>query len=269
MTAAIRSEFRKFFTTRLWWGMAIAMLVTGAAFAGLFAWLFTSGGAGDGGPGAAALPTTDAELATVVFTAGISVGYLLTLAIGIMTIGSEYRHKTITASFLATPRRGVVMGAKVVSLLVIGAFYGVLSLAGAVLSGTLVLTSQGVAPFADPSIWRTLALGLLVLGLWALIGLGAGILIPNQVAALLISIGVAWIVEPIVAGLLPLTSWGGNLTPYFPSQATSAALGQTASSFGGTTQHSLTWWGGALVLAGYAALMAGIGTWRTMRADIS
>ena len=26
MTAAIRAEFRKFFTTRLWWGMAIAML---------------------------------------------------------------------------------------------------------------------------------------------------------------------------------------------------------------------------------------------------
>ncbi len=269
MTAAIRSEFRKFFTTRLWWGMAIAMVVSGAAFAGLFAWLFTSGGVGDGPGGGAGLPTTDAELASAVFTSGISVGYLLTLAIGIMTIGSEYRHKTITASFLATPRRGVVMGAKVVSLLVIGAFYGVLSLAGAVLSGTLVLTAQGVAPFADPAIWRTLALGLLVLGLWALIGLGAGILIPNQVAALLISIGVAWIVEPIVAGLLPLTSWGGSVTPYFPSQATAAALGQSASSFGAAVEQSLTWWGGALVLAGYAAVMAGIGTWRTLRADIS
>ena len=30
-----------------------------------------------------------------------------------------------------------------------------------------------------------------MLGLWALIGLGVGILIPNQVAALLIAIGVA------------------------------------------------------------------------------
>src|ERR1035437_5354049 len=37
-------------------------------------------------------------------------------------------------------------------------------------------------------------LSLLVLGLWSLIGLGAGILIPNQVAAILIAVGAAWIV---------------------------------------------------------------------------
>ena len=32
MTAAIRAEFRKFFTTRMWWGMAIAMFVAFVAF---------------------------------------------------------------------------------------------------------------------------------------------------------------------------------------------------------------------------------------------
>ena len=32
MISAIRSEFRKFFTTRLWWGMAIAIF--GVTFAG-------------------------------------------------------------------------------------------------------------------------------------------------------------------------------------------------------------------------------------------
>lgn len=37
MTAAIKSEFRKFFTTRLWWGMAIGVFLAGAAFAALFA----------------------------------------------------------------------------------------------------------------------------------------------------------------------------------------------------------------------------------------
>ena len=34
-----------------------------------------------------------------------------------MTIGSEYRHKTITSTFLANPKRVQVMGAKVVALL--------------------------------------------------------------------------------------------------------------------------------------------------------
>ena len=42
MSKAVSSEFRKFFTTRLWWGMLIAIVVAGAAFAALFAFLFTS-----------------------------------------------------------------------------------------------------------------------------------------------------------------------------------------------------------------------------------
>ena len=267
MSAAIRAEFRKFFSTRLWWGMAIAVLLSGAAFAVLFALVFTSDVVR--GPQGAAVPSTDTALAKAVFTGGIQVGYLLTLAIGVMTIGSEYRHQTITATFLAVPRRGRVMGAKVISLLVIGAFYGVLSLAGAVVAGTLVLTAKGHHPFADSSIWRTLALSLLVLGLWALIGLGAGILIPNQVAALLISIAVAWIVEPVLSLVLALTDWGQNISPYLPSRATSAMLEATSSGFNGQPVEQLSWWAGALVLAAYAAVMAGLGTWRTVRRDIA
>jgi len=164
------------------------------------------------------------------------------------------------------------MGAKVVSLLVIGAMYGVLSLVASVGIGTAVLTSKGHHPFADSSIWRTLALALLVLGLWALIGLGAGILIPNQVAALLISIGVAWIVEPILGGVLSLASWGRDISPYFPSQATSAMLGTGGGGgFSGPDSSAavLSWWAGALVLAAYATVMAGVGSALTVRRDIS
>jgi len=267
MTSAVRAELRKLFTTRLWWGMAIAVFVSGAAFAVLFAFVFTSDALR--GPQAAAAPTTDVAIAKAVFTGGLQVGYLLTLSIGVLTIGSEYRHQTITATFLAIPRRGRVMAAKVISLLVIGVLYGLLSLGGAVGAGTLVLTSKGVAPFADPAIWRTLALSLLVLGLWALIGLGAGILIPNQVAALLISVAVAWIVEPVLGLVLALTDWGKSISPYLPSRATSAMLESTSSGFDGQPVDQLSWWAGALVLMAYAAVMAGLGTWRTLRADIS
>ncbi len=267
MTAAIRAELRKFFTTRLWWGMAIAVFFTGAAFAVLFAFVLTSDAVRRGN-GAPTVPQTEVQLAKSVFTGGISVGYLLTLAIGVMTIGSEYRHKTITSTFLASPRRGTVMGAKVISLLVIGAFYGVLSLIGSVGSGALILSSKGHTPFADASIWRTLGLSLFVLGLWALIGLGVGILIPNQVAALLIAVGVAWIIEPILGLVLGLTDWGKSLTPYLPSEATSAML-DSGGGFGGQSTNGLVWWAAALVLTGYAVVMAGFGTWRTLRADIS
>lgn len=263
MSRAIAAELRKFFTTRMWWGMAIAAFVAGAAFALLYAYVFTSdlGGSANGAP----LPKTDLGLAQSVFTGGLQVGYLLTLAIGVMTIGAEYRHKTITSTFLAVPHRVTVMLAKVVSLLVVGAMYGVISLAGSVATGTVYLSAKGHQPFADPAIWRTLALALLALGLWALIGLGAGILIPNQIAALLISVGVAWIIEPILGAVLSIPEWGKNITPYLPSQATSAML----SSDGGASATTLSWWAGALVLAAYAAVMAGIGSLLTVRRDIS
>ncbi|GAA1893293.1 ABC transporter permease [Lapillicoccus jejuensis] len=267
MTRAISAELRKFLTTRMWWGMAIAIALASGGLALLFGLVLTSSSVQDQ-PGAA---TTDLQLARTVFTGGIGLVYLLTLAIGVLTIGAEYRHKTITSTFLATPHRVRVMLAKIVSLLVIGAGYGVLSILVSVGVGTAVLSAKGHDAFADPAIWRSLALALLVLGLWALIGLGAGILIPNQVAALLVAVGVAWIVEPILGAVLGLVSWGRDIVPYLPSQATSAMLGDTGNAFGGgpSDATTLSWWAGALVLMAYAAVMAGVGSALTTRRDIS
>ena len=50
MGGAITAEFRKFFTTRLWWGMAIGVFVAGAGLAGLFA-AIAGRDFGGGGPG--------------------------------------------------------------------------------------------------------------------------------------------------------------------------------------------------------------------------
>jgi hypothetical protein len=267
MTRALTSEFRKFFTTRLWWGMTIAMVLAGAALAGLFGALVQpDGGFGaGGGPGAPQMHLDATEIANNVYSSGISFGYLLTLAIGVLVIGAEYRHKTITGTFLATPRRLRAMGAKILSLLGIGGFYGVLFVAASALVGGLVLSARGFEAFPSGEVFRTLALVLLVLGLWALIGLGAGILIPNQVAALLITIGVAWIVEPIAGLLLSTQDWGADVAQYLPSQATGAVL-QTMTSPDG---QQLSWWAGVVTLAVYAAVLSGVGSWLTIRRDIS
>ncbi len=85
-------------------------------------------------------------------------------------------------------------------------------------------------------------------------------------AALLITVGVAFIVEPIVALVFSFQSWGASIAPYFPSRATSAI---TAGVSQGGSSHQLSWWAGALVLAAYAAVMAGIGSLLTVRRDIS
>ena len=266
MVSAVRAELLKFLTTRLWWGMAIAVVVAGAVFAGLFAWVLTSAPAGAGGPGG--VPGGDAvQVANSVYTGGLSVGYLLMLTIGVMQIGSEYRHHTITSTFLAQPRRARVMAAKVVALLVIGVGYGLLSLVGSVVVGAIGLNLVGEDPFPSTEILRTLALSLLVLGLWALIGLGVGILIPNQVAALLIGVGVAWIVEPLLGLAFRAFEFGReHIAPYMPTEATNAIVNAVES---GPDSVRLSWWGGALVLAAWAALLAGVGSVLTVRRDVS
>ena len=154
------------------------------------------------------------------------------LTIGVIQIGAEYRHKTITGTFLATPHRPRVMLAKVVALLVIGGRLRRCS-AWSARSSVGAITLELAAPTrSPPSRWcaRSL-LSLLVLGLWALIGLGVGILIPNQVAALLIGVGVAWIVEPLLVFALSFWDFAqDHLVPYFPSAATNAVVNAVQSS---------------------------------------
>lgn len=262
MTGAVKAEFRKFFTTRMWWGMAIPVFGISALGAGLFGALTDKGGNKEIG----LPPMSDFQFANTIYTSGIQFGYLFTLCIGVMMIGSEYRHKTISVTLLSTPKRVRVMLAKVVSMLGIGGLYGVLFLIASVGVGGTVLAARGFTVFPEPGqLTRSLLLLLLALGLWGLIGLGAGILIPNQVAALLIMIGFAFILEPIAGALLSLTDWGGGVAQYFPSQATTAMLSNVAPE----GASLLSWWAGVLVLLAYAAVMAGIGSVLTIRRDIS
>lgn len=269
MPRAVRAELLKFFSTRLWWGMAIAVFLSAAVFALLFGILYTSESLmAEAGGGFGGIPMgDDVQIANSVYTAGLSIGYLLMLTIGVMQIGSEYRHQTITSTFLSIPRRAKAMLAKVVALLVIAAAYGVLSLVGSVVVGALTLDLRGGDAFPSTEIVRTVALSLLVLGLWALIGLGVGILIPNQVAALLIGVGVAWIVEPILGAVIRAWDFGQEyVAPYLPSSASQAITNAVQAS---PDEVRLSWWAAALALAAWATLLAGSGIVRTLRQDVS
>jgi ABC-2 type transport system permease protein len=266
MSGAITAEFRKFFTTRMWWGMAIGIFVVGGGLAAVIGLL-----AGQTGRQAGGLPALDQPgMVNTTYTAGLSVAYLMTLAIGVMAIGSEYRHKTITSTFLSTPKRVQVMFAKVISLLGIGAFYGLVFCLSSVAVGASIIAARGFTAFpAAENVPRTLGLSLLALGLWALIGLGVGILINNQVAALLISIGIAWIGEFLIILILNAVGWGAA-TKFLPGQATAAMVAQsTAAQGGGPVLTHLSWWAGALVLLAYSAVLAGVGSLLTVRRDVT
>lgn len=266
MSRLVTSEFRKFFTTRTWWGMAIAVVLLAAGFAVLFAITLTMGYS-DAEREEFGIPGGDAtQIANSVYSGGLTLGLVLLLVIGVLQIGQEFRHQTITSTLLSEPNRAKAMLAKIIALLGIGGFYGLLSVGSSVIAGAVTLNARGFDPFPSPEVFRTLVLCLVGLGLWALIGLGLGILIPNQVAAIMIGVGFTMVVEPI-AGVI-LTSWeftSTNIAPYLPQAATNAMIDAVQNP----GAEALTWWQGALVLVAYAGVLSGLGTARVIKQDIA
>lgn len=277
MTGLVRAELRKYFTTRMAWGMPLAMFLTGVLFAAITAGflIFGSFQVGDGDIDLrTALP--ELTLARMVYTGGVQIGYLLTLVLGVLSMGQEFRHKTATSTFLAGPRRTQVILAKVAALVVVATLNGLAHLVGALVGGGVMLGFNDLPVLPEPaSLLPTFGLLLLVLALWGLLGLGLGVLVPNQIAALFLAVALAWIVEPLLGWGLGFLDGGAQVAQFFPSQATLATLSVFEGADAGVAQamgsspDQLAWWAGALTLLAYAAVAAGVGAWLTRRRDIA
>ncbi len=276
MTRLVRSELLKVFTTRTGWGMPLAQLLLAALFVGITA-VFTLFVDVPGPTGGAPVGDafSDTVLARTIYTGGLQVGYLLALVLGILSMGGEYRHKTLTATFLAAPRRGRVIAAKVLALAVVVVVNGLAHLAGALVTGGVLLAvaDRPVLPEAGELLWVLVRL-LLVLVLWGLIGLGLGVLIPNQIAALFVGVAFAFLVEPLLGVFVGMVDALADVARFFPSQASLATLSiyegmddATVQGLGGNPDQ-LTWWVAALALLGYAAVMTVVGWVLTLRRDV-
>lgn len=266
MNALISTEMLKVRTTRSWWGMLLGLVVWAA--------LWTLPGAFTTGmeiaPGQQ-LPGTDddATVRTLYTTALTSFGYVFTLVLGILLISGEYRHQTVTPTFLATPRRPRVVLAKWVVSGAYSLLYGLVALVVSVGVAVAILAVRGQdLNFGADALPRSLALALLGFVLWGLIGIGLGTLIGNQVIAILVGIGFVF-VEFIATIALSFVSWGPDVLKWFPSNATGAMLDISTQQPDGTLLDILPWWAGLLVLLGYALVSAGLGARLTLRRDVT
>ncbi|HET7385852.1 MAG TPA: ABC transporter permease [Nocardioidaceae bacterium] len=262
MTGLVRAELRKISSTRLWWGLLLAAVVYTAVSAGATAG-FAGVEPGGGQPASPGLDTASA-IRGVYAGAAFSGAYILAMILGITGMTGEYRYQTITATFLSCPRRGRVVAAKMAAHLGYGLGYGVVALVTAVVVGAIVIAARGYAlGFSTDGLGRAMALAVVAVALWTLVGIGIGTLIRNQIVAILVGVFLTFLLEPLVSLALHALDWDA-VSKYLPSNA-STALTSASNPY----VDFLSWWAGGLVLLGYAVVFAAIGVLLSRRRDIT
>jgi ABC-2 type transport system permease protein len=192
--------------------------------------------------------------------AHVGLAAVFTLIFGILAVAGEYRHGTITDTFLSFPGRGRVIAAKLAVYGLAGAAAGLISSAAALAATAAWWAARGGAfHLSAASTWQTLAGGVAANCAFALIGVGLGALIRNVAGAT--ALALAWIalIEGIAGQLI-----GPGLARWLPFYA-SEALDQAAI----TATRLLPQWGGGLVLLGYAAVFAAAAVLVTLRRDVT
>lgn len=272
MGRAVKAEIRKIFSTRLWWGLLIGLVLVSGGTSALFAALVGSdfGGSPSDNP----FYSMKVGTAQLIYSAGFSYDLtpLIPLALGVLLITNEFRHKTISSTLLATPRRTRLMVAKALAIVVIGAVFAVVHDIAAAGIGSLVLRLKGQPTFlGDGQVVRTLAISLLCFVLWTLLGFGFGALVRNQLAAVFVALGVAFVAHIALSILFGVLHWQ---TPpkFLPDNLSIGMLvtsDPTSAAAGGGPSPYFSWWVSALILMGYAAVLAALGSVLLSRRDIA
>jgi ABC-2 type transport system permease protein len=242
----IRSEFRKITSVRSpWLLLAAGPLIVVAGVTGL---IQSGGNVHD--------PSVQRQ---ALAHAGIAA--IITLLFGIIAVAGEYRHGSITDTFLSCPDRRRVITAKLAVYGLAGAAAGLVSSAVAIgVTAAWWAAKGGSLQLSSADTWLTLGGGLAACFAFAVIGVGLGALVRNLAGA--VALALAWIalVEGIVGQLI-----GSGLARWLPFYA-SEALDRT--DIAGSTRL-LPQWGGGLVLLGYAAVFAAAAVVITIGRDVT
>ena len=175
---------------------------------------------------------------------------------GILAVTSEYRYGTIRPTFLFTPRRRRVLGAKVAAGVLTGAIFGIVGAGLAFGIGYACLAGRGIGFVLDGR-QITLLLFSTVAGaaLWGGIGVGFGAVVRSQVGAIIGLLAWGFVAENLIFGLLP------GLGRFGPVHAQDGLVELS-------TKHLLGPAPGGLVLVAWAAALSALGTALAIRRDV-
>jgi ABC-2 type transport system permease protein len=275
MIAALRTELRKVTTTRTWWLTALLMfgymvvmgvIMAFSLVAGMRAAEKAGAPAGGGGFGNAVLDQT--SVATSVYTLAVALGYIFPAVLGALCVTGEFRHRTITPTLLFEPRRSLLLGSKLVAILPAALAVAIAGVLGTVAGGAATLAIMGEPTLlGEGVIQRTLVLSVVALTLWALVGVGFGSVLTNQVAAIVVLLAFTQFVEPLLRLLLAQFDATEAISKFLPGAAGEAIAGSSLYVSSGLAQL-LNAWQGTLTLVGYAVVLVLIGRFTTFRRDI-
>lgn len=244
----IRSELRKFFSTRTW--MWLLLGCVGLAL--LQVVIFLSAAGTDATPhGRPVFPAIDSpEIVTLVLAAPATATIFIAV-LGVLGVTAEYRHKTIAPTFLVTPHRWMVIAAKLATYLLLGVLYAFVAAVFTVVVTAIWVNAAGGSFTLAGDNAKVLAGAAVAAALYGIIGVSVGALIPNQIGAVSGLLAYMFVIESILA-TVPATQ--DSVYPYLPGGA--AAAMHTYTDLPGSGAEYLTPVAGGLVLTAYAVVLA-------------
>lgn len=250
MTGLVRGEWIKTFSTKMWW----IMFLTGAILTVLGSLpLLLVANLGEG------IPEIDLSGPALIRQVWSTMGSasVIALILGILAFTAEYRHGTITDTFLTEPRRARVVAAKAVVNAALGIMLAVVS-AATVTVLALWLLPDGHAPIDWAYAGRIVAATMLTYALYAVLGVSVGALITSQLAAILLALLWVLLIEGLIGAIRP------EVGKWLPGGAAQAILG--GQSPGGDLLPPAV---AVLVLLAYAVVLGAVAASTTLRRDIT
>ena len=283
MTRLMRSELRKVVTTNTWWLFLLAVLVFTAlsfAFNALQAHTYLHQPAPQLPPTVSPdqarqiradfeARTSPVVQAAALYTSGQYFGLLFVLLFGILVVTNEFFHQTATSTFPVTPKRTMVIAGKLSITVLAAVGLCVATMLVSIIAGVIDLRIEGAGTsFGEPAVMRALALNLLAYAIWAVVGIGFGTLIRNQLAAVIVALALYLVASQVAIGIIQIVSllthaqWVQKLAVIVPSIASQAMIS------GGDIPGNPPQWLGAVVLIGYGVVAGTIGTLLTRSRDV-
>jgi len=183
-----------------------------------------------------------------------STSLLFATLLGVLIATTEYRHGTITLTFLTTPVRERVLAAKTVAALIGSALLVLSALVLSIGIATAWIGDRSDFDFGSDE-WELVGRLFLGAAMVSVLGLFIGATLTRQLGAIILVLGWLFFAEPALAALLPETE------DYLVGSSLGGVLGGDASapSFG----HSLP------VFTVYVVAFAALATVLTRRRDIT